>query len=389
MNTLQRVMTLSSPVLRCLTKMAGAFALSCSVSLSSNVLAQDASPPPADSPAEKPPQESTQESTQQLIVVVGAPGTDEYATNFKTWAARWEEAAQRSGVSCTVIGRTGPAAAATRVPAETAEPTAASSDSPAPVSASEPEETDAAKLVQAIASLSSSKSSEPLWLVFLGHGTFDGRTASWNLQGPDITADQLATVCQKLQRPLATVVCSSCSAPFINVLSGPDRIVVTATKDGNQIQYSRFGDAMSTAISTLEADINRDGQTSLLEAWLFASRRTAEFYKTEGRLATEHSLIDDNGDGKGVRSELYVGDRVAENAENPELVDGLSAARWHFVRSDEERLLSSEQREKRDSLEAQLEQLRKEKGRFSEEEYLKQVEMIVLLLAEIYDAAAK
>jgi hypothetical protein len=377
MNQLQCVTTLSSPRLRCLLRITVAFALSCSVSLSSGALAQDASQPPAESPSEKPPQESP----QQLILVIGAPGTDEYATNFNTWATRWEEAAQRAGITCTVIGKRHSEPSASVTPKETPEPAAAP--------ASSPEQTDVAKLLQAIEVISSSKSSEPLWLVYLGHGTFDGRTASWNLHGPDITAEQLATTCQTLQRPLATVVCSSCSAPFINTLSGPDRIVVTATKDGNQIQYSRFGDAMSTAISTLEADIDRDGQTSLLEAWLFASRRTAEFYKTEGRLATEHSLLDDNGDGKGVRSELYVGDRIAENAETPELIDGRNAARWHFVRSDQERRLSAEQREKRDALEAQVEQLRKQKSSLPEEEYLNQLEVIAVQLAEIYEAASK
>ncbi len=385
MNRMQVLKILCRPVRRCLLSVAGALVLSCSVPGASYVLAQDASLP-ADSPAE----ESSQESTQHLILVIGAPGTDEYAANFKTWAERWEEAAQRAGVPCTVIGKNKPAVSATTAAsAETAEQNTAPSGSPAPAPASEPEETDIARLVQAIESLSNSKSSEPLWLVFLGHGTFDGRTASWNLQGPDMTAEQLATVCQKLQRPLATVACASCSAPFINTLSGPDRIVVTATKDGNQIQYCRFGDAMSTAISTLEADIDRDGQTSLLEAWLFASRRTAEFYKSEGRLATEHSLIDDNGDGKGVRSELYVGDRIVENAENPELIDGPFAARWHFVRSDEERRLSTEQREKRDALEAQVEQLRKQKSSLPEDEYLKQLEVIAVQLAEIYEAAGK
>ena len=377
MNRLQCVMTLSSPRLRCLMRIAVASALSCSVSLSSNALAQDAPLPPATTPAEAP----QKESLQQLILVIGAPGTDEYATNFKTWAERWEEAALRAGVTCTVIGKRHSEPSTSATPAETPEPAAAP--------ASRPEQTDVAKLLQAIEAISLSKSSEPLWLVYLGHGTFDGRTASLNLQGPDITAEQLATTCQTLQRPLATVVCSSCSAPFINTLSGPDRIVVTATKDGNQIQYSRFGDAMSTAISTLEADINRDGQTSLLEAWLFASRRTAEFYKTEGRLATEHSLLDDNGDGKGVRSELYVGDRIVENAETPELIDGRNAAQWHFVRSDEERRLTSVQRERRDNLEAQLEQLRKQKGSVPEDEYLKQLEVIALQLAEIYEAAGK
>lgn len=376
MNRQQPEKALSNPFRQRLMRMAGLLVLGCGFSLSSGVLAQDASP----LPAESPPEASPPESSQQLILVIGAPGTEEYATNFKTWAARWKEAAQRAGIACNVIGESHTESSASATPAEIPEPAA---------TVSGPEQTDATKLLDAIQSLSSTKSSEPLWIVYLGHGTFDGRTASWNLHGPDITAEELATACQRLERPLATVVCSSCSAPFINVLSGPDRIVVTATKDGNQIQYSRFGDAMSTAISTLEADINRDGQTSLLEAWLFASRRTAEFYETEGRLATEHSLLDDNGDGKGVRSELYVGDRIVENAETPELIDGRNAARWHFVRSDEERHLTAEQREKRDALETQLEQLRKQKGSVPEDEYLKQLEIIALQLAEIYEAAGK
>lgn len=377
MNRLQSENAFGSPPRRRLMRMVGLLVLGCGFSLSSGALAQDASPPPAESPSETCPPESS----QQLILVIGAPGTEEYATNFKTWAARWKEAAQRAGIACTVIGKSHSERSPSATPAGTPEPAAAP--------ASIPEEADATKLVHVIESLSSTKSSEPIWIVYLGHGTFDGRTASWNLHGPDITAEELASACQKLERPLATVVCSSCSAPFINVLSGPERIVVTATKDGNQIQYSRFGDAMSTAISTLQADINRDGQTSLLEAWLFASRRTAEFYKTEGRLATEHSLLDDNGDGKGVRSELYVGDRIVENAETPELIDGRNAARWHFVRSDEERHLTAEQREKRDALETQLEALRKKKSSLPEEEYLEQLETVALQLAEIYEAASK
>jgi len=360
-------------------------ALICCVILPSGVSAQDSSPQTEASPP-APPQ---QEPSQHLILVIGAPGTEEYATNFRTWAGRWEEAAQRAGIVCTVIGKNSSENADTATPAGTTEPSAVPPITPAIAPANTPGEADAAMLVKAIEAQGSTKSSEPLWVVYLGHGTFDGRTASWNLRGPDITADQLATAGQKLQRPLAMVVCSSCSAPFINALSAPDRIVVTATKDGNQIQYSRFGDAMSTAISTLEADINRDGQTSLLEAWLFASRRTAEFYKTEGRLATEHSLLDDNGDGKGVRSELYVGDRVVDNAENPDVIDGRSAARWHFIRSDEERRLSPEQREKRDALEGQLEDLRKLKSSLPEDEYLTLLENIAVKLSEIYEAAGK
>ena len=169
----------SSPLRRRLLRMAGLFVLICRVSLSSSVLAQDASQPPAESPSET----SAPESSQQLILVIGAPGTEEYATNFNTWASRWEMAAQRAGITCTVIGKNHSVPSASVTPAGSSEPL------PAP--ASEPEETDVASLVKAIEQLSSSKSSEPLWIVFLGHGTFDGRTASWNLHGPDITAEDL------------------------------------------------------------------------------------------------------------------------------------------------------------------------------------------------------
>ena len=334
---------------------------------------------PSTTPQATPSQHSTPSSDrQQLIVLVGAPGTDEYGATFRSWSARWEEAAKRAEINCTVIS---PAPVAAKAASET---TTSETDSEArtPV-------TDLQRLREAIASASEVKSVEPLWIVFIGHGTFDGRTASWNLQGPDVSAELLAEAFKSLQRPLAIVACASCSAPFINALSGTDRVVISATKDGNQIQYSRFGEAMSLAISTLEADINRDGQTSLKEAWLFASRRTAEFYKTEGRLATEHSLLDDNGDGKGIRSELYEGDRIVANVEKPQEVDGRLAARWSFVRSEEERRLTPEQRQSRDTLETQLEELKNRKQTMSESEYLNQLEALMLPLAELYKSVAQ
>ncbi len=346
-----------------------------------NADAQDATesrsstPPQATPPQATPPEHSAPLSDrQQLIVLVGAPGTDEYGATFRSWSARWEEAAKRAEINCTVIS---PVPVAAKAAFETT-----TSEKTTPETA--PPVTDLQRLREAIASASEVKSEEPLWIVFIGHGTFDGRTASWNLQGPDVSAEQLAEACKRLQRPLAIVACASCSAPFINALSGTDRVIISATKDGNQIQYSRFGEAMSLAISTLEADINRDGQTSLKEAWLFASRRTAEFYKTEGRLATEHSLLDDNGDSQGIRSELYEGDRIVANVEKPQEVDGPLAARWSFVRSEEERRLTPEQRQSRDTLEIQLEELKRRKETMAESEYLIQLEVLMLPLAELY-----
>ncbi len=334
---------------------------------------------------------------QHLILVIGAPGTDEYAAMFSAWAARWEEAALQGGSQCTVIGR---------LKIEAAEPEAVSrvqaSDrvelSP-PDQASENkenrsaqlgpgyDETSLQQLEAAIAASGSVAATEPLWIVVIGHGTFDGRTASLNLQGPDVSAEQLSELLKSVKRPVTFIGCASCTAPFVNALSAPGRVILSATKDGNQIQFCRFGDAMSQAISGLDADINRDGQTSLLEAWLFASRRTADFYKTEGRLATEHSLLDDNGDAKGTRAEVFEGDRPNPNAENADQLDGKSAARWHFVRSDEERRLSLEQRQIRDALEAQVEQLRRRRGMLEESDYLQQLEELMLPLARLYESA--
>lgn len=293
---------------------------------------------------------------QHLIVIIGAPGTDEYKEVFATWATRWTRAAEHANADCTVIGNT------------------------------EPPSTDLDKLTDAISKSISVETPEPVWIVFIGHGTFDGRTASLNLNGPDVSAEKMAELLRPAQRPIAFIACASCSSPFINALSAPGRIVISATKDGNQIQYSRFGDAMSQAISGLDADINRDGQTSLLEAWLFASRRTAEFYTTEGRLATEHALIDDNGDGKGTRAEVYDGDRLKLNIENADQLDGSQAARWNFIRSDEERRLTPEQRETRDHLEQQLEVLRRRRDKLTEAEYLVQLEAILVPLARLYES---
>ena len=293
---------------------------------------------------------------QQLIVVIGAPGTDEYRTTFETWATRWKVAAELAGADCTVIGESDHSAS------------------------------DLEKLTSAIAASLAVEMTEPLWIVFIGHATFDGRTASLNLNGPDISAEKIAEILRPAKRPIAFIACASCSSPFINALSAPSRIVISATKEDNQLQYSRFGDAMSQAIGGLDADIDRDGQTSLVEAWLFASRRTTEFYSTEGRLATEHALLDDNSDGKGTRAEVYETDRLKTNIDNTDQLDGLLAARWHLIRSNEERRLTSEQRQTRDDLEQQLEELRRRKDKLSEAEYLLQLEAVLVPLAQLYES---
>ena len=101
--------------------------------------------------------------------------------------------------------------------------------------------------------------------------------------------------------------CASASAPFLNRLSGADRVVVTATRSGSEQNFARFGEYLAEAIADPRADLDKDGQVSLLEAYLIASSRTAEFYKSRSRLATEHALLDDNGDQPGHPRRLVQG----------------------------------------------------------------------------------
>lgn len=299
---------------------------------------------------------------QSVIVVVGAEGTPEFGERFRVWAERWKESADRAGAEVTMIGLDSLAA--------------------------ETSATDRDQLQAAISQYGSAANAEPLWLILMGHGTWDNKTASFSLRGPDISAAALAELCATVQRPMNIINCSSCSSPFLNALSGDNRVIVTATKDGNQVQYSRFGDYMSQAVAGLDADIDRDGQTSLLEAWLFAARRTAEFYAGEGRLATEHSLLDDTGDQRGTRSEIFDGFRVKEGVTSSAPLDGQLAARRHLIRSADERLLTPEQRQVRDDLETRLEELRLRRNELPEAEYLNQLEEILLPLAKLYESLA-
>ena len=203
-----------------------------------------------------------------VIVGVGAAGEEDFGREFVKWAYLWARASDQAGAKCVVTG-VGPTNATT----------------------------DLALLKQALTNEPTNSTAE-LWLVLIGHGTFDGKEARFNLRGPDLSATELAGWLKPFRRPVIVINCASSSSPFIHTLSTPGRVIVTATKSGYEQNYARFGQFIATAITDPTADLDKDGQTSLLEAFIMASRRVAEFYEAEGRLATETALLDDNGDSQ-------------------------------------------------------------------------------------------
>ena len=227
----------------------------------------------------------------------------------------------------------------------------------------------------------------PLWLILIGHGTFDGKVARFNLRGPDVAASELADWLKPIERPIAVINCASSSGPFLNELSGPNRVVITATQSGHEYNFARFGDFLSAAISDPQADLDKDEQTSLLEAFLLTSSRVREFYANEGRLMTEHALLDDNGDKLGTPADWFQGVRAVKSAKSGAAVDGLRAAQWHLVRSAREKQLPAETRERRDHLELELANLRSRKAEISEDEYFGLIEPLLVELAKLYESA--
>jgi len=301
--------------------------------------------------------ESVSNTVPTVLVVVGAPGEEEFGNRFQEWAGQWEKAANLAGAKWIGIGY-GKGAGTN----------------------------EAVQLTQALQEEPKSGPAD-LWLVFLGHGTFDGKESKFNLRGPDLSASEVAKLLEPFQRPTAVIAAFASSAPFLNKLSGKGRVVITSTRSGNEQNYSRFGQYISAAIADPEADLDKDGQTSLLEAYLMAARRLTEFYETEGRLATEHPLLDDNGDGLGTPPDWFRGVRAIKKAKEGAQLDGLRAHQFQLVRNALERSLPPELRARRDELELSLGQLREAKGTMKEDEYYEKLESIVVEIAKLYDSS--
>ncbi len=296
---------------------------------------------------------------QAVIVVVGATGTPEYATQLAQWAGLWEQACTKSHAKFISIG----------LDESNGQP-------------------DRSRLQETLAG-QSEQTSAALWLVLIGHGTFDGRTAKFNLRGPDVSAGDLVEWLKPMKRPIAIIDTASSSAPFLKELSSPGRTIITATKSGFEQNFARFGQYFAEAVIDPRADLDKDGQTSLLEAFLSASHAVSEFYSAAGRLATEHALLDDNGDGLGTPAEWFRGIRPVQKARDDTALDGYRAHQLHLLYSKGETAMPPDVRAQRDRLELQVMELRDARATLSEQEYFARLESLLREIAHIYEQADK
>ena len=217
---------------------------------------------------------------------------------------------------------------------------------------------------------------DDLVLIMAGHGTFRDETARFNIPGPDLTPEDFAALLDGLgDRHVTVVNTTTASGPFIEALSGPKRIVITATRSGREQNLTRFGLHFVDAFAGDGADVDRDSRVSMLEAFSYAVQEVAREYEGEGQLLTEHAVLDDNGDGEGSREGL------AEEG------DGL-LARTVFLSSTSTgaptRAMTPELQalyDEKAAIETRIEELKAVKAQLSQERYEDQLESLLVELA--------
>lgn len=214
-----------------------------------------------------------------------------------------------------------------------------------------------------------------LHVVLIGHGSFDGIDAKFNLVGPDLEAAEWASLLDPLPGRVVFVNTASASAPFLQRLSARGRTVITATESAAQRFDTMFPQFFVDAFEAQNGDADKDGRVSVLEAFEFASRGVREWYRQQGRLATERALIDDTGDGRG------------KEAGEPG-PDGLASARLYLAAGVSQELETTDPAlapllARREALLDAIDDLRAARETMDPAEYLEKLEPLFVGLATV------
>jgi hypothetical protein len=215
---------------------------------------------------------------------------------------------------------------------------------------------------------------DTLLVLLIGHGSFDGTEAKFNLVGPDLSSAEWAALLKPVPGQIVIVDTTAASFPFLEHLAGPRRIVITATDSVAQRFDTMFPEYFVRALTDAAADIDKNGRVSVWEAFTAASMGVRRYYTQRGQLATERALIDDNGDGVGREAG---GDGT----------DGSASSRLYFdpdvpgAAPTDEELLALLQ--KRAALQIDADELRQRRALMTPDEYQQEFERLMLDLARV------
>jgi hypothetical protein len=280
------------------------------------------------------------------VIITGAGGEKEFADQFADISNRLSAGLRKSGLAADHV---------TLLPADHAR------------------KEDVARVLQDLAG--KARASDTLLVFLVGHGTYDGHDYKFNLTGPDPTAAEFRQWLDKVPAGKQVIVNSSASSgAATEVWSRAGRVVITATRNGQERNATVFMRFFAEALTDPAADMDKNGSVSALEAYRYAEQHTAKFYESASRIATEHPMLDDNGDGKGVKDP------------SPQNGEGLLAATIPLVRyaaasarvdTPEARAL----RAQKEKLENDIATIKYNKASLEEAEYKQRLADLLLNLA--------
>lgn len=285
------------------------------------------------------------------LVLSGASGGPKYAEQMREW---------RTGISSALVDRYGFSADKVRMLVDETVKTG--------------EQGTAANVRKMVGEIRQGLTRDDvLLIILLGHGTYDGDVAKFNLVGPDLTAADWAGLLNGLPGRLVVVNTTSASFPFLERLAGSNRIVITATDSGAQKYATVFPEYFVKALGEASSDLDKNGRTSVFEVFEATSAAVKQHYQQRGQLTTERAVFDDNGDGVGREAEapgpdgsmarlLYLDAESPAAANNPELAA--------LIR-------------RRRELETEAEALKQKKGAMPEPAWQAEYEKLMIELAKV------
>jgi len=216
---------------------------------------------------------------------------------------------------------------------------------------------------------------DTLLILLIGHGTFDGTAAKFNLVGPDMDSREWKASLEGNPARLVFVNTTSSSFQFVAALSGKNRIVIAATDSAGQKYATMFPQYFIEALDQgAHADNDKNGRLSVWEAFAYASQAVKQAFEKQGTLPTERAVIDDNGDGVGKEAAAATG------------TDGVLAKTTFLdplpVSSSSNAALAGLEK-RRITLEAEIEQLKAKKGEMPAGQYEEELERLAIELAKV------
>lgn len=281
-----------------------------------------------------------------VLTVVGVPGEEDYRVRFEGWAQQIERGLAKNPGNA-LVKTIGAKSGATRKDLDAAIEEAARTVTP----------------------------EDTFTLILIGHGSYDGVDYKFNLKGPDISSTQLAVLLDRIRAERQLIVnTTSCSGASLTALVKPKRVVMAATRTGTQKNATIFGRYFADAFSDPASDTDKNETVSALEAFQYAQRRTVEYFEQEKRIATEQAVLNDIGQGGGVR------DPGRDNGQ------GLLAAAFPVMRLGEAATAAADPGKadllrRKEILEQQIDRLKYEKESLSPANYRQQMNALLLTLA--------